>query len=118
MPEFPPNYCPTAFANAHAAQAPNDIIQTHVNLMNCTKNYTFDQLYQGLSNTSITREPGTELEYSTFGSALLGDILAINANASSYEELLKKRILNVLGMDSTSINLSDVQKSQLAIGHL
>ena len=35
LPEFPPNYCPTAFANAHVAQTPNDIIQTHVNLMNC-----------------------------------------------------------------------------------
>ena len=36
LPEFPPNYCPTAFGNAHAAQTPNDMIQTHVDLMNCT----------------------------------------------------------------------------------
>ncbi len=118
LPEFPPNYCPTAFGNAHAAQTPNDMIQTHVDLMNCTENYGFDQLYQGLSNTTISREPGSKVEYSTFGSALLGDILVSISNSSSYDELLKERILNVLGMDSTSINLSDAQKSQLAIGHL
>ena len=53
----------------------------------------------------------------TFGSALLGNILTLKSNMSSYEELLTKRVLNVLGMDSTSINLSDAQKSRLAIGH-
>ena len=118
LPEFPPNYCPTDFASAHAAQTPTDMIQTHVDLMNCTEDYGLDQLYQGLSNTTISREPGSKVEYSTFGSALLGDILVSISNSSSYDELLKERILNVLGMDSTSVNLSDAQKSQLAIGHL
>ena len=118
LPEFPPNYCPTDFASAHAAQTPTDMIQTHVDLMNCPEDYGLDQLYQGLSNTTISREPGSKVEYSTFGSALLGDILVSISNSSSYDELLKERILNVLGMDSTSVNLSDAQKSQLAIGHL
>ena len=36
----------------------------------------------------------------------------------SYDGLVEERILNVLGMNSTSIVLSDVQKSRLAIGHL
>ena len=36
---------------------------------------------------------------------------------SSYDELLSKRILDVLDMNSTSIGLSDAQKSRLAIGH-
>jgi CubicO group peptidase (beta-lactamase class C family) len=116
LPEFPANYC-TSFQMANP-QTPSDIIQTRLNLMNCTKNYTFDQFYQGLSNTTISREPGTKLEYSTFGSALLGNILVSKSNMSSYEELLKKRILNVLGMNDTSINLSEAQKSRLAIGHL
>ena len=116
LPEFPPNYC-TSFANANP-HTTSDKIQTVLNLINCTKNYTFDQFYQALSNTTISRTPGTKLEYSTFGSALLGDILMLKSNASSYEELLKKRILNVLGMDSSSINLSDAQKSRLATGHL
>jgi serine-type D-Ala-D-Ala carboxypeptidase/endopeptidase len=37
---------------------------------------------------------------------------------SSYNELIAKRILNVLGMNSTSVNLSNEQKSRLATGHL
>ena len=116
LPEFPANYC-TSFQTVNP-QSPSDIIQNQLDLMNCTKKYTFDQFYQGLSNTTISREPGTKLEYSTFGSALLGNILVSKSNSSSYEELLKKKILNVLGMNDTSINLSEAQKSRLAIGHL
>jgi serine-type D-Ala-D-Ala carboxypeptidase/endopeptidase len=112
LPEFPSNYCPgSAKANA---QTPEE----QLNLMSCTKNYTFDQFYQGLSNTTIPREPGLKVEYSTFGSALLGNILTLKSNMSSYNELVTKRILNVLGMNSTSIYLSDEQKSRLAIGHI
>ena len=48
---------------------------------------------------------------------LLGHILTLKSNMSSYNELLSKRILDVLDMNSTSIGLSDTQKSRLAIGH-
>ena len=116
LPEFPSNYCPS-FAISNA-QSIDDKVQRVRNLMSCTKNYTFDQLYQGLSNTTITREPGSKYEYSTFGTGLLGRILTLKSNMSSYDELLTKRILNVLGMNSTSVYLSDEQKSRLAIGHL
>jgi D-alanyl-D-alanine-carboxypeptidase/D-alanyl-D-alanine-endopeptidase len=85
--------------------------------MDCTKNYTFDQLYQALSNTTITIDPGSKYEYSTFGIGLLGNILAVKADMHSYEELVTDKILNVLGMDSKSINLSDAQRARLAIGH-
>ena len=112
LPEFPPNYCPGV------AKANPQSLEEQVKLMSCTKNYTFDRFYQGLSNTTIPREPGVKLEYSTFGLALLGNILTLKSNMSSYDELVAKRILNVLGMNSPSINLSDEQKSRLAIGHL
>jgi len=116
LPEFPPNYCPSfAISNAQTIDAK---VQHLRNLMSCTKNYTFHQLYQGLSNITIPREPGSKYEYSTFGMGLLGHILTLKSNISSYDELLTKRILNVLGMNSTSIHLSDEQKSRLAIGHL
>ena len=116
LPEFPSNYCPS-FAISNA-QSLDDKVQRVRNLMSCTKNYTIGQLYQGLSNTTITREPGSKYEYSTFGTGLLGHILTLKSNMSSYDELLTERILNVLGMNSTSIYLSDEQKSRLAIGHL
>jgi serine-type D-Ala-D-Ala carboxypeptidase/endopeptidase len=116
LPEFPSNYCP-GFVNANP-QTPDEKVQLILNLTSCTKNYTFDQFYQGLSNTTIPREPGLKFEYSTFGSALLGNILTSKSNMSSYNELVAKRILNVLGMNSTSVNLSDEQNSRLATGHL
>ena len=116
LPEFPPNYCPSFFKLN--PQTPDEKVQLQLNLMGCTKNYTFDQFYQGLSNTTIPREPGLKVEYSTFGAGLLGDILTLKSNMSSYDELVAKRILNVLGMNSTSVNLSDEQKSRLATGHL
>lgn len=49
---------------------------------------------------------------------MLGNILTLKSSISSYKELLKKRVLNMVGIDSTNINLSDVQKSRLAAGHL
>lgn len=116
LPEFPSNYCPS-FAISNT-QSIDDKVQRVRNLTSCTQNYTFDQLYQGLSNTTITREPGSKYEYSTFGTGLLGRILTLKSNMSSYDELLTKRILSVLGMNSTSIYLSDEQKSRLAVGHL
>jgi D-alanyl-D-alanine-carboxypeptidase/D-alanyl-D-alanine-endopeptidase len=114
LPEFPNNYCPS-FDPAKTAVV--DSAQYRKDLFNCTKNYTFDQLYQGLSNTTITREPGTKVEYSTFGSGLLGHILTLKSNMSSYDKLLAHNILNVLGMNDTSFVISDSQKSRLAVGH-
>ena len=97
---------------------PNEKVQLVLDLTRCTYNYTFDQFYQGLSNTTISREPGLKYEYYNFGSSLLGNILTSKSNMSSYDELLTKKILNVLGMNSTSVNLSDEQKSRLAAGHI
>jgi CubicO group peptidase (beta-lactamase class C family) len=95
----------------------NTSLQTRNFFIACSKNYTFDQLYQDLSNTTLTREPGSKYAYSTFGISLLGHILALKAGMS-YDELLKERILDVLGMNSTSFGLSEAQKSRLAIGYL
>ena len=116
LPENPPNYCP-AFAKANP-QTPDEKVQFALDLTGCTKKYTFDQFYQGLSNTTISREPGLKYEYSNFGLSLLGNILTLKSNMSSYDELVTKKILNVLGMNSTSVNLSDEQKSRLATGHI
>jgi serine-type D-Ala-D-Ala carboxypeptidase/endopeptidase len=57
------------------------------------------------------------LNIQNFGMGLLGHILTLKSNMSSYEELLSKRLLDMLDMNSTSIGLSDSQKSRLAIGH-
>ena len=114
LPEFPGSHC---VSNFNGTNDDDNSIQARLFFIECDKNYTFDQLYQDLSNTTLTSEPGLKFEYSTFGSALLGHILALKSNMA-YDRLLEERILNVLGMNSTSIVLSDAQKSRLAIGHL
>ena len=114
LPEFPGSHCASNF---NRTDDDDDSIQARLFFIECDKNYTFDQLYQDLSNTTLTSEPGLKFEYSTFGIALLGHILALKSGMS-YDRLLEERILNVLGMNSTSLVLSDAQKSRLAIGHL
>jgi serine-type D-Ala-D-Ala carboxypeptidase/endopeptidase len=114
LPEFPDNYCPSFNPAKTAVQ---DSIQYRKNLMNCTKNYTFDQFYQALSNITLSREPGSKVEYSTFGIGLLGHILTLKSKMSSFDKLLEHDILDVLGMNDTSFALSESQKSRLAVGH-
>ena len=115
LPEFPGNHCVSNFNGIDNDN--DDSIQARLFFIECDKNYTFDQLYQDLSNTTLTSKPGSIFKYSTFGISLLGHILALKSDIS-YDRLLEERILNVLGMNSTSIVLSDAQKSRLAIGHL
>jgi len=73
--------------------------------------------YQDLSNTTLNRAPGSQWQYSSFGLGLLGHILAVKEGVS-YEQLVKDRILNVLGMDDTKITLSPYEiKYRYATGH-
>jgi CubicO group peptidase (beta-lactamase class C family) len=90
---------------------------------NRNQSYTNEQVYNFLSNITLQREPGVFADYSDFGMGLLGHILAIKSGIS-YEKLVKDRILNVLGMDSTGIAMNstavtypDILKSRLAKGH-
>jgi CubicO group peptidase (beta-lactamase class C family) len=80
-------------------------------------NYNETMLYQGLSNTTLTREPGSQSQYSSFGIGLLAHILSVKAGLP-YEQLVKHRILDVLGMNDTKITLSpnDI-KNRFSIGH-
>jgi CubicO group peptidase (beta-lactamase class C family) len=80
--------------------------------------YNASLLYQGLSNTKLTREPGTKFQYSSFGIGLLGHILSLKAGVP-YEQLVKDRILNVLGMNDTKITLSQNEiENRFAVGHM
>ena len=90
---------------------------------NRNQSYTNEQVYNFLSNITLKSEPGMFANYSDFGMGILGHILAIDSGIS-YEKLVKDRILNVLGMDSTGIAMNstgvtypDILKSRLAIGH-
>lgn len=80
-------------------------------------NYNETQLYQGLSNTTLLSKPGTKFLYSDFGMGLLGHILSVKAGVP-YEQLVKERILDVLGMNDTKIILSQNDiKYRFPVGH-
>ena len=78
--------------------------------------YTINQLYEFLNRYELKKIPGTTYEYSNFSVGLLGHILSLKNN-DSYENILKERILGKLGMDDTSVKLSETQRYYLARGH-
>jgi CubicO group peptidase (beta-lactamase class C family) len=81
--------------------------------------YNATLLYQALSNFKLTREPGSMFQYSSFGIALLGHILSLKAGGIPYPQLVKDRILNVLGMNDTKITLSQNEiNNRFPVGHM
>jgi serine-type D-Ala-D-Ala carboxypeptidase/endopeptidase len=97
LPRLPTNLRPADFTNPYA-------------------DYTPAKLYAFLSGYTLTRDPGEKYEYSNLGAGLLGHALALKAGMS-YEEALRKRILDPLGMRDTSITLTADQKKRLAPGY-
>ena len=113
LPEFPDNFCKDYWDNFDV----NHTTAYRMKIIECSQKYSPSELYQSLSNTSISRDFGSKFGYSSFGTGLLGNILALKSNLS-YNDLLEKRILSVLGMVNTSITLTEEQKSNLAVGHI
>ncbi|MBI3681688.1 MAG: serine hydrolase [Acidobacteria bacterium] len=97
LPRMPNNFKPADPANPYA-------------------DYTVEQMYQFVSGYTLTRDVGSKYEYSNLGAGLLGHALALRAG-KSYEAIVTERILKPLGMSSTSVTLSEGQKSRLATGH-
>ncbi len=97
LPRLPLNLAPKDPANPYA-------------------DYTVDQLYQFLSGYQLTRGPGATWEYSNLGYGLLGHVLARRAG-TDYLTLVKQRVLNPLGMPSTTIALTPAEAGRMAIGH-
>lgn len=78
--------------------------------------YTVAQLYSFLPSYTLTRDIGSQYEYSNLGGGLLGHVLARRAGMD-YETLVRSRICEPLGMKSTGIALSPDMKARLAVGH-
>jgi D-alanyl-D-alanine-carboxypeptidase/D-alanyl-D-alanine-endopeptidase len=97
LPRLPDNLKPADPANPYA-------------------DYDAPKLYDFLSRYTLTRDPGEKYEYSNLAVGLLGHALALKAGVS-YEELVRRRILAPLGMNSTAITLGDAEKKRLAPGY-
>src|SRR5215471_5041925 len=80
------------------------------------RDYGVDDLYQFLSGYELSRDPGSEYEYSNLGAGLLGHVLAYRTG-TDYESLIRSRITGPLGMPDTSITLSSSMKQRMATGH-
>jgi CubicO group peptidase (beta-lactamase class C family) len=78
--------------------------------------YSVDQLYDFLSNYTLTREIGSKYQYSNLGMGLLGHVLSLRAG-KPYRALIIERICQPLGMKSSRFKLSTALRSRLAQGH-
>jgi serine-type D-Ala-D-Ala carboxypeptidase/endopeptidase len=86
--------------------------------------YTTQQVYDFLSNTTLSNEPGIKAGYSDIGMGLLGHILSLRAGVS-FDQLVNDLILDVLAMDSTGMRMNtsgiavpeDI-KTRYAKGHI
>lgn len=96
LPGLPSNFSPKDVGNPYA-------------------DYTVAQMYDFLSSYQLTRDIGTEYEYSNFGMGLLGHILSLRAKMS-YEDLVRNRIFKLLKMNDTTITLSPRLKARMAQG--
>ena len=97
LPRMPTNFKPANPANPYA-------------------DYTVQQMYDFLSGYQLTRDPGSEFEYSNLGVGLLGHVLS-RVTGQSYEEMERQRVWNPLGMTNTAITLTPWMTDHLALGH-
>jgi D-alanyl-D-alanine-carboxypeptidase/D-alanyl-D-alanine-endopeptidase len=78
--------------------------------------YTVEKLYEYLNTAELEHDVGTTYEYSNIGMGLLGHVLALHAGMS-YEELVRARVTEPLGMHDTRIQLPPELAARLAPGH-
>jgi D-alanyl-D-alanine-carboxypeptidase/D-alanyl-D-alanine-endopeptidase len=77
--------------------------------------FSVNQLYDFLSNYTLTGEIGSKYQYSNLGMGLLGHILSLRAG-KPYQTLIIERICRPLGMESSRFELSPALQSRLARG--
>lgn len=97
LPRLPNNMNPSNPANPYA-------------------DYSKKQMYEFLNSYELTRDIGSEFEYSNYAVGLLGNVLAAKIGLT-YEELMLEVIAKPLGMSNTSIVFTPRMKENLAYGH-
>ncbi len=78
--------------------------------------YSVEQMYAFLSGYELQRDIGSQYEYSNFGTGLLGHVLA-GVGGGSYQEVVRERILEPLGMNMSGVALEGEMQVWMAKGH-
>jgi CubicO group peptidase (beta-lactamase class C family) len=79
--------------------------------------YTTEHVYDYLSSwCELQLEPGTQYFYSNTGMGLIGHVLGL-VDSSSFADVLRRELLEPLGLNETSLFLSEDQIPHLAPGH-
>lgn len=86
------------------------------NANNPYADYSLDYLYDFLNRTSLTKEPGAHLAYSSLGMGLLGHLLSLKWG-KSYEAVIVDLIADSLGMRDTYVYSAASRLPQFATGH-
>ena len=97
LPRLPDNLAPRDPANPYA-------------------DYDAPRLYDFLRRHTLRREPGAQYEYSNLGAGLLGHALALRAG-ERYDALLRRRVLEPLGLRDTRIAIPPADARRFAAGH-
>jgi serine-type D-Ala-D-Ala carboxypeptidase/endopeptidase len=97
LPRMPDNFSPANPANPFA-------------------DYSEKQLYDFLNTHKLTRDIGSEYEYSNYAAGLLGYIMAAKKGVE-YEKLMIDVIAKPLNLNNTRITLTPSMKANLALGH-
>jgi D-alanyl-D-alanine-carboxypeptidase/D-alanyl-D-alanine-endopeptidase len=78
--------------------------------------YSETQLYDFLKSYELTRDIGSQYEYSNYAVGLLGHVLATQQR-TTYEALMVEVIARPLGMEDTRIVFTPTMKKNLAMGY-
>ncbi|SMP75959.1 CubicO group peptidase, beta-lactamase class C family [Neorhodopirellula lusitana] len=78
--------------------------------------YDSKKAASALASLQLDRKPGQAQEYSNFGVSVLGYLIAQNANMS-YQELLRQRIAQPLGMNDCAVEMSAEQEERFTTPH-
>ncbi len=97
LPRMPSNFDPADESNPYA-------------------DYTENLLYEFLNGYELSRDIGSQYEYSNYAMGLLGYTLA-KQNNMNYSQMLRKFITKPLDMKNTDIVFTPEMKAQLAKGH-
>jgi CubicO group peptidase (beta-lactamase class C family) len=76
-----------------------------------------ERYVRSLQNISLVANPGESYSYSSMAYDILGDLIS-KVSGMPFEQYIKQRLLDPLGMEKSTVFLKDVDRSLLASPHL